>query len=156
MQKGIIKNLFIMQTTVNQAIGNTPKVYEILHDNCILGFDRLGQCVGAILSHDDFAQRWELNSLDDQRTLETWRNQTIQQLAMHHFARLRARNATPLRYVLQNDRILILYQLAQGAIWYGCGVLDDATGQLDSKSFTFDDSARNQEQICLFLRKAYN
>ncbi len=63
--------------TARQAVAINPEVTGLLIEHDWLGFSRPADCINAIIQHDDFATRWEMIRLSDQKTLEIWRSDVI-------------------------------------------------------------------------------
>jgi len=58
-------------------------VHDILNDHDRLGFDYTQQAAQAILTHDDYAERWDFESINpiDAAVIERWKmNVLINQL----------------------------------------------------------------------------
>lgn len=55
----------------------TSEMKRALNNQGLLGFDDHHQAGMAIINHVDFAERWDIDNLADQKTLEQWRTKTL-------------------------------------------------------------------------------
>lgn len=57
----------------------TKGIKEILEENDRLGFDSIREAAAAILTHEDYASRWDFSYTNpiDFATLDTWKNNTL-------------------------------------------------------------------------------